>query len=468
MAITASGLGSGLDINALVSSLVQAEGAPKSNQLDRQKSAADTKLSAYGTLKSALSTFQTAAKALKDASAFQTKAATSSNDTQLGVSASSSAAAGSYSIEVVQMAQAQKLNSVGFAGATEVVGTGTLNITAGSTNFSITVDSSNNTLAGIRDAINNATGNSGVSATIVNVDDGLGGTESRLVLSSTQPGSSNAITVTATDDDGNSTDTSGLSRLVYDPNGSGVTNLTQQTAAQDALIRVDGMNVTRSSNVISDAIDGVTLTLKPDGVGKTNEITVSTDQEAVKKALTTFVDAYNKLDTTLKSLGKYDASTKSGGPLVGDSILRNVQNQIRADLRTTVGSNTDFDTLYEVGIEIDRNGVMSLDSTRLNAALEDNYSAVSSFFSGTDGMGTRLSNRIDEYLQTGGVLSKQTDRLNDTLRSIEDQRVALDDRLASLEKRLLKQFTAMDVAVAQFNNTGAYLTQQLAKLPGFG
>lgn len=199
MAISLSGIGSGLDIKGLVSQLVQAEGAAKNNALNRRESNYQTELSALGTLKSSLSSFKDAAAKLADADDLLKVNATSSDEAMFTASASSSASAGNYAVEVLNLAKAQKLSSAGFSSASDSVGTGTMTIGSGANSFDVNIDTDNNSLAGIRDAINNAADNSSVTATIVNVDDGAGGTEARLVLTAKNSGTDNQISIDVTE-----------------------------------------------------------------------------------------------------------------------------------------------------------------------------------------------------------------------------------------------------------------------------
>ncbi len=468
MAISsATGLGSGIDINNLVSQLVTAEGQPAFDALKRQESSVQARLSALGTLKGALSDFQTAVSKFKSGDIFNTLTATSANESLATVTTSAGAVSGSYSLEVMQLASAQKLISggAGFSGLNAVVGSGTLNISSGSNSFSLTIDATNNTLSGIRDAINGATGNTGVNASIINVDDGAGGTVSKLILSSRQPGSANEIAVTAVDSDGNNSDMSGLSQLVYDPNGSGTVNMVQQTAAQDAIIKVDGQTATRSSNSLTDVVPGLSIDLKAAQVGTVFNVNVALDEKAVTSSATEFVAAYNKLNSVMKNLGRFNADSKNVGALLGDSTLRRVQNQIRQATSGVVSSATsDINSLGMAGIEIDRYGVMSLDSSKFNDIIKGNLSALNEVFSSSDGVATRLDSSLTENLQSGGAFDTQTTSLNDRLRSISDKRAQVQLRLDNVQKVLKKQFLAMDLAVGQFQSTGAYLAQQLPLL----
>ncbi|MBL1320577.1 MAG: flagellar filament capping protein FliD [Methylophaga sp.] len=457
MAITAGGIGSGLDIESLVSQLVAAEGQPTSFRLDRKEADHQADLSAYGTLKSALSTFQDSVEALDDLESFQGRLATSSDSDLFTASADTTAVAGSYDIEVIQLAEAAKLRSGDFTSATEVVGTGTLDITLGTDTFQITVDTNNQTLEGIRDAINAASDNPGVAASIINVDDGAGGTVSRLILTSDKIGSANNISIAATDDDLNNTDTSGLSRLA-------TANLTTIQAAQDSIIFVDQQQVTRSSNTFSDVITGISFTLEKADVGTTETLTVAFDKDGVTSKVNSFINSYNTLIDTMNSLASYDADSGASGPLIGDSVLRGVKSQIRQQITSSI-SGLEFGTLSEIGVTTNDTGKLSLDSSKLDEVLTSNFTAVSQLFASDNGLAKSLSGILDGYVDADGIISARTDGLQTRIESLTGDRERLGQRLVALEARLRAQFTAMDILVAQLNSTSNFLTSQLANLP---
>jgi flagellar hook-associated protein 2 len=418
-------------------------------------------LSALGRLKSSLSDFRTATGKLNELGAFSTHKATSKNEDILAVTSGFGAAAGSYSLEVQQLAEAHKLTSNGYSGYSDVVGSGILTLSVAGNDFSVTLDDTNNTLQGVRDAINKESDNSGVNASIINVDDGVGGTVSKLVLTSKNTGTANNISITATEDPV----VPGLSNLVYDPVGSGVTNLTEQNAAQDAKVLVDGQIATRGSNSIDDIIQGVTLDLKTAATGTVFNVDVTLDEESIKKVTEGFVSAYNGLMSIVKDLGKFDSEGDKSGALIGDSTLRNVQSQMRQAVSNTVSSaSSGYNSLAMIGISMDREGVMSLNSSDFSDALKDNLNAVSDVFSSSDGVAARLDTRLDQYLSSGGTFDLQTKSLNKQLSKLSDDRDTVAIRLDNLERTLMKQFIAMDVAVGQFQSTGAYLAQQMANL----
>ncbi|MDD1619888.1 MAG: flagellar filament capping protein FliD [Methylococcaceae bacterium] len=466
-AITSStGLGSGIDINSLVSQLVKAEGQPAFNAIQRQEDKVNTRLSGLGTLKSALSTFQTAVSKLKDGNLFKTHTVTSSNESILKVTAGAGSVAGTHTVEVTQLAKAKNsIATTEYANSSSVVTAtgGALNFTyaAGSTKtaFSVSIGA-NASLADVASAINGASGNNGVKASIVNVDSTVtpGTTVSRLVLTSTDTGGANSFNLAVTGGD------AGLNAL----DTATPANYTT-VAAADAKINIDGLAATRSSNSISDVLPGVTFNLQTAAVGTTVNINISLDNTAISKTVSDFVTAYNNLHTATVALGKYGGSTdgsgSGNGALLGDATLRYVTTQVRQDSVNVVSSATgNYNSLAMIGVTIDRNGVMALDSAKLNVALTGNLQSVSDVFSSTNGVATRLDTRLTGLLQSGGPLDTQQTSLNKQLTSLERRRADVQTRLDCLQKSLQKQFIAMDTLVGQFKSTGDYLTNWMSKL----
>lgn len=394
MGISSAGIGSGLQVDSIVSSLMAIEQKPLT-AVTKQKTAYQSQISAYGTLKSSLSTFQAAVSALSSASKFNAQTVTSSNAAVFTATANGTAALGDNAITVSQLAKSQKLTFAGTANVADTVGTGTLNISFGTynpptavapivpntftpnaakTDVSITIDSSNNTLSGVRDAINAS--NSSVSATIVN-----DGTINHLVITSKDTGEVNTLKITTTDGDGNNTDNAGLSQLAYDPTavaGSGK-NMSQMQAAKNAHLNIDGIDVVKPSNTITDAIGGVTLNLLTTSADSVN-LSVASNKEAVKTSVTAFVDAYNKLDTSLRSLTKYDPTGKSSGALLGDSTTRSVITKLKSVMTNAITSNGAFSTLSQVGVSFQASGQLALDATKLENAVASNFSDIASLF----------------------------------------------------------------------------------------
>lgn len=457
--ITALGAGSGLDINSLVGELVAAEAEPVTKRLDRREASYQAQISGLGTFKSALSELQTALEGLTSTTSFKAMSVTSANPDRFTASASRDAAAGRFGIEVLQLASAQKLRSKGFIDGASAVGTGALTISVGAAAFSVTIDESNNSLSSIRDAINAATDNTGVAATMINVDDGSGSTESRLVLTSEQAGSSGAMTVTVSDDDGNDTDDGGLSQLAS-------AYLIELDPAQGAQIKVDGQTVTRSTNAIADAIEGVTIELvsvTPEEEGAA-DLRLSPDNSVVGDAINKFVEGFNSLVDVLNQVARYDAETGQAGSLFGDAVVRNVEFQLRQLLGSRSADSGSIQSMVDVGITTDASGKLSVDSAALDSAIQDDLDAVVALFAGDGGIAVRLAEFVSGYVNVGGIIDGRATGLTDRIEDISDQRDALSRRLTSLEERLLAQFSAMDALVGQLQATGNYLTQQFTTL----
>lgn len=383
--LSSPGIGSGLDVNSLVTKLMDIERQPLT-ALDTKEASYQAQLSALGTIKGQLSSLQAAAAKVSDAAAFLAMKTSVADATLFSASAASNAAAGSYSVEVKTLAQAQKLKSGAFAQTTDAVGTGTLTIQFGTYSGgaftanpdkavkTITIGSGQGTLAGVRDAINAA--DAGVTATIVN-----DGTGNRLVLSSKDSGVANALKVTVADDDGNATDAAGLSQLAYDASTGGTANLTETVAAADATLMIDGMAVTKSSNTVTDAIEGVTLNLAKATPGSPTTLTVSRDTAAVKAQVDAFVKAYNDASKMLRDATAYNASTKKGAIFQGDATVRDLQNQLRNLLNQPLaGAGGGLARLSDIGITFQKDGSLALDSTKLQKVLDDPSKDISTLF----------------------------------------------------------------------------------------
>ncbi len=453
--IVSTGIGSGLDISGIVSSLVAAEGQPVELRIGRNEAKAQSKLSAFGSLKSALSDFRDKLDAMKSADKFLTRKAISANEDIFTATAGTNAVAAQYDLEIVQLAQSQKLTSGAFADADTVVGTGTLTVGLGGITADIEITTENNTLSGIRDAINLSIDNPGVSATIVNADSG-----SYLILTADKSGIVNEITVTQTGGDG------GLSALEYDP-GLGLNSLTESIAAQDALVRIDGFDVASSTNTIEGAIQGVTLELLAGTQGGSEKITIENDESAARALVEDFVASYNALVNTLDLITDYNLESESAAPLVGDATVRGIRDQIRRELSATVDDiNAPFGTLAEIGIETQLDGTLSIDDTQLSDVLGEDFVKFGQLFSTTDGFATRLYDLADGFLKTDGIIETRSAGLKTQIDGYSDERDSLNERLASLETRLLRQFNALDSLLAQLSLTSNFLAQQLDNLPG--
>lgn len=474
------GIGSGLDINSIVKALVNAESAPKSAQLNRLERATTTKFSGLGQFSSALSDFQTALKDLNDPALFQKRSATSGKPEIFTVSADATASAGQFDVQVRNLAQTSKVALRSVADPTAAMGTGSLTINVGATALNVDITAENSSLTGIRDAINKAGRDSGLTATIVTDPSGAGG--SRLVLSSAESGTENDIGVVS------NTPGDGLSVLDYTPPA---TTTFEPTAvdpadpgaprvisyARDANVVIDGIAISSTGNTIEDAIAGVSISLKSAQSAedindlKTVSLSVAEDRAGVKGSLKKFVDAYNKMVGTIGTLTSVtavggDDGEPLAGPLVGDASVRSFSSAIRNELGSTVGGSEGMRVLADLGISTQRDGTLKIDDTRLDTVLADSFDQVSGFLTGENGVLARLEAKVSPYTQTGGILESRTSALQNTLSSVDDQREQLSRRIGKLEARLFSQFNAMDALVAQLSGTSDYLSGALDNLPG--
>jgi flagellar hook-associated protein 2 len=453
--IVSTGVGSGLDVASLVRQLVQAEGGPKTLRLNAEEAKVQAKLSALGTLRSALASFRGTVATLKDIAKFQGRQATRSPPDFIQAVATSSAVPGRYAVEVEQLAAAHKLQSTGSPAATTVIGTGTLRITTGGQNFDIVIDATNNTLAGIAAAINGSAAGEKVLATVV-----TGATEARLTLTARSSGAANAMTITQSGGD------NGLAVLVYPPSGTG---LTQLQAALNAQVLIDGIAVTSSTNTISGAIAGVEVSLvAANEDGETTELSVGYDRATARKTIDDLVKSYNAVVDAIKSVSGYNIETKEGGPLFGDAGVRNIVHQLRRELTSNVaGLAGPFDMLGEIGITADLNGKLGVDGADLDAAFAADFDAIGELFAAEDvGIAVKLDALLAPYLDSDGVFDSRTAGLKSSIDVINDRREALNQRLVALQTRYTKQFNALDSLLAQLQGTSNFLNQQLGQLPG--
>lgn len=470
-----TGIGSGIDIDSIVAGMVAAERAPKESQLATLEKKTTTQITAIGALKGAISEFQTALGALNKPDLFQARSASSSKSDLVGVTAGITAGAGSYQVEVKSLASSSKVALAAVSNTADAparFAKGALQISLGvpgdppsSESFSVNIDDSNNTLSGMRDAINAAGKDMGVSATIVTDEHG-----SRLVLTSTKTGAGRDITVSATDAGPLESGQLSLSTLAFDGSASGTgAGPRILSTAQSAELYVDGLKVVSESNKVSGAIDGVTLDLKAKTpVGEPLTIGVSEDKAGVKKQIQSFVDSYNKLigvinaQTKVTSVGEDKAPVT--GALVGDATARSLLNTIRNEL-VNVQGNGAIRALTDIGITTQKDGTLAIDSTKLDKAMANNFAELPALFTGEQGLATRLDNKLKPYTETGGILEQRNKAMTETISKIDDQKEDLTRRIASLQERLYKQFNAMDTLVGQLTNTSNSLLASLENLP---
>ena len=450
--------GSVINVAQLVSQLVQATQAPQQNIINKRTTEVTTQISAVAQLKSALSTFQSSLGALDTQSAFNAQIATSSDSTAFTAAVTSGAPVGTYNVTIDHLASAQQLLSGKFTGdGTTTVGTGTLHLSLGATGFDVTITNADETLNGIAAAINSASGNPGITATVLQGTDGA-----HLVLSSTQTGAANTIEVTETDSGG------ALAALTY---GSGNTgNYTEQSQALDAAFSISGVAGTSPTNTVTTALNGVTLNLlKPTatGAGTTPPtLSVLTDTGTIENNIKAFVTAYNTLAGTFSSLGSFDATSKSAGPMLGDPLLSGLKSQIQHALYNVVktGSST-YNTLASIGITSNSDGTLKLDMSKLGSTLSTNFSSVSELFSGENGVATSLNSLITQNLATKGAVTSRSQTLINQENDLTKQSNDLNDQMTALSASLTLQYSHLNTLLSSLQTTSAYLTQALASLP---
>lgn len=387
--ISSLGIGSGVLNSDLVDQLVEAERKPTENRLDTRAQRAETLISAYGTLKSAITELRLPMRQLSAPDNLKAFSATSSNEDVSVTVDSAKASRGTYSVNVLSLAQSQSLASGTFADRDSTsVGTGTLTISSGDKSATLTIDGSNNTLQGLADEINEA--GIGVSAGVIDTGSGF-----RLVLSSESSGEANAISVSVADDDGNNDDAAGLSQFVFNDTTQ---NMQETIAAKDARVEINGIEISRSTNSFSDVIDGLSFEAKAEGV--TSTIKVEQDFGAVADRVGAFVEKYNALQTTIKGLSGFNAETGQGGILSGDTAIRSIQAQMRNVLGRVVPGleNASIRTLADVGITTDyETGGLAFDRAKFEAQLKSNPDDVTALFAEQG----RTSSDDVEFLASG-------------------------------------------------------------------
>lgn len=438
MAISSSGIGSGLDVNSLVSQLVAAERAPGDARIAKAEAATRADISAFGALRSAFAGLETALKKFEGTGSTMARKATVGADAGFSASAGAKAATGSYQITVERLAQAHKLQSAPQAATTQV-GHGTLTITTGSADpIVVTVADGKGTLADIRDAINAKAGNNGVSASVVKGDAG-----DVLVLSATRAGTANAIAVSQSGGDG------GLAAL---------TTMTSRPSAQDAVVAIDGVTRTASTNRIDDAIEGVSLDLSRADAGKTFSLDITGDGAALKTSAQGLVTAYNAALAAIRTQTAYNPTTRTSAALAGDALPRAMATALRNAIGTGAAE------LSALGIKGSKDGSLSLDAAAFDRALAADPGALAKAFADDAPLGKALRAAVTGYTATGGAIEGRTTAANQQMTRLARERDTHEMRIASIESTYRKQFTALDSLMTRMSSTSSYLAQQLAAL----
>ncbi len=478
--ISSVGIGSGIDVDSLISKLMSLQQQPITD-INNRSGDLKTQLSVYGQVKSALSTLRDTAAKLTNPSLWSSVKATSSDPSSVAVTASGTPAAGNLSISVSQLASAQSLATTSFANSSATVGEGTLTIQLGNWNLDSTTAQNPTTftpktgssavnisinagdkLTDVRDKINAA--NAGVTAAIVTDASG-----SRLTITSKNTGESNGFRIQVADTgDGNNTDASGLSRLAYDPENS-ANALTRTLPAVNARAMINGLSISSETNSLTNSIDGLNILLLK--VTPPVSLTIASDIDAIRKAITDFTTAYNAINSMMRTQTKYDDATKTAAPLQGDSTANSLASQLRGIVggSTTLGGT--LQRLANLGLDPGKDGSLGAGGTKLDNALNGDLSKLKALFMGVDnsnasnnGFAVKLRSFVDQVLGVDGSISNRSKGIQSQIDRNNDQIGRLNDRNAAMEARLRAQYSALDTTMSRNSSLATYLTQQLSNL----
>ena len=474
--ISSLGLGSGLDVESIITKLMAVEQQPITN-LNTKTTGLKTQLSTYGQIQSSLSALRDASAKLTNPDTWAGAKTTVSDSTAVSVTAATGTAVGSAQITVEKLAQSQTLASgTTFANTSASVGKGSLTIElgawdttnnvstftskSGATPVTITIGDGEDQLTQVRDKINAA--NAGVTAAIV-----TDATGSRLTLTSRTSGVTNGFKVTVNDNDGAASDASGLSQLAYDPS-NGVNQMSQTLPAQNARAILNGLPISSETNSLNSAIDGLNIILLK--VTPPVTISVSQDADAIKKAVSDFTTAYNAVNQLLRSQTKYDSASKTAAPLQADSAAIGLNNQLRSIAGGTTSLGDSLHRLSDIGLAPGSDGNLPTAGAKLDKALT-NLDDLKKFFMGVDsaddsnsGFAVRIRSMVDKVLSVDGSVSSRQKGIQAQIDSNNKRVDDLTDRSASTEKRLRAQYASLDTKMSQLSSLSNYMTQQIAQL----
>ena len=462
--ITSAGAGSGLDLESVISASVAAKKAQLQQPITTKKTNTQITLTGVGQLKSAISTFDTTLAKLSTAGAFNKRAINITQDTDdpiLKISSNTDASNGQYNVTVNKLATTSKIEGT-FASSTSSLITedGTLTISAGDGN-EFTVDvKKGDTLQQIRKRINNASDNFGLTANIVNTSDG----KAKLVIDSGVTGAGNDLKISGSTTELKmfEADTSSATAV----SGSSMSRTQQST---DAEIDVDGNILTSDTNTFKDKVQGLDITVlrvsdkDSDGNLKSNKVDITTDKSAIKTLVQEFVTAYNTLIDKSTELGKRNTivggeSQDDGGALAGDSMPRSIRTLMANTVMEPNSEMTGINSIFQLGIKMDNDGKLSVDSDKFDDALDDNYEQVVALFSGENGVAGKLQTSLKEYTKTGGLISQRQDQLNSDLRDLSTREATAADQLEKYEANLRAQYGSLDTLLAQMQSSASYLS----------
>ena len=460
--ITSAGVGSGLDLESIISATLSAEDTPKMNAFAEKEETLQVELSSLGEVKSAMSKLQDTIEKLADIDNFNKRIAnikqpTSDDGDLISVTPTSDISPGDFNIEVVELAQGSRATSNGglFTSTDDVVTAsgGTLSFAAGDKSFDLTLDAGA-TLADLRDAINDSDDNFGVTANIINT-----GTESKLVLTSNVSGAGNDLVIT-----NDTAELNNVSTLANDGVTAGGIAIASGDEAKSAEIKVDGISIISETNTFKDAVQDMTIVAKRQSVdGETAKLSVDVDTESVTKLVDEFIANYNNL------IGQIGLQTRVGKPLNADSTIRSFDSQLINALSTPISDAGPFSSIFDIGLGVDKEGYLEKSSLvrSLNEAMDENYDNIGKAFAGENGIAKQLESLFDNYLDSKGIMNQRETNLNSQLDDLEDDVLNHEYRMEELEARLRQQYAGLDVLLAQMQSTQTYLSAQLSSLPGF-
>lgn len=466
--ITSAGVGSGLDVTSIVSKLMAVESQPLT-QLQQKASSIQSQISTFGQLQSLMSGLQGSAVALKSLALWNQTTASSANPAAVTVSTTSgagtSAQSGSYAVSVQSLASPQTVTAAALPSSTSTLGAGSLTITLGSygsgspaSGFTPNASATPVTIAiGAGDSLQTIANNinaagAGVSASII-----TDATGARLSIQSASTGAANAFQITAT---------GAASPLAYDAT-AGSSPMTRTQTAANAQASVNGIAITSASNTLSNVVSGLTINLLQTTSAPVG-VTVAPDTQSISNAISSFVNAFNAVAGFLHTQTQYDATSQTAGPLQGDSTALGLQSQLRAALNLQSSASSVFPTLDSMGISMQQDGTLAINSTQLNNALANlpemrKAMTTSASTSSASGFIARYQLLADTALSFGGMLQSRTNGLNASLKLNADQQTSMQTRLSQVQATLNAQYTALDTQMAQLNSLSNYMTQQLAQ-----
>jgi flagellar hook-associated protein 2 len=500
--ITSTGIGSGLDVNGIITQLLAIERQPLAS-LEREETTLNAKLSNFGKLQGMVSAMRDKASAINSLTMWNQRTGMSSDAGAVAVTTAAGAATGNYAVVVNRLASAQTVSSRVFAASDTpaVFGPGSLTIElgtwvestvtgggggqgggqgggtgggtvtsvtgftpkAGASAVTVTLDAADDTLAEVRDKINAAA--TGVTATIIN-----DATGARLAIRSSDTGAENGFRIGAVETTNDGVATAGLSALSFDRLG-GASQLALNQSAGDARATINGIAVVSASNTLANVSDGVTLRLLK-ASGTSVEVDIATDTAAVKTAIEDFVKAFNELATFIREQTRYDEATKKAGPMQGDSLVIGLQRQLRAVINEASSASTAFGRLADIGITMKTDGTLDIKSGALDNGLANleqlrNLLATDGATAGDSGFMRRFKDLGDVLLGVDGTFETRNESLQDRLDRNGDRQDQMEARLAATEKRLRAQYEALDRNMGQLSGLSNYMSQQLQALNNF-